>query len=122
MIVEFLKTAKQRAKSNKKDVSLYQNGFYSLGGLISGFLMVILWDHCNIPHFNDNLQHSLVTHEEIKNAKGITTDKTIATMIATALMMSELVGVKGGMSSGSGFLLGYTMASALKTNKYLGQV
>jgi hypothetical protein len=120
MIVEFAKAAKEKKKGVKKDITIYQNGFYSLGGFIAGFLMVHVWHLLNIPHFNEKINVSVVTHEPLKNPKGITTDKTVALMISTALMMSELVGVKGGMSSGGGFLLGYTAAASLKTGKTVG--
>jgi hypothetical protein len=36
--------------------------------------------------------------------------------------MSELFGLKGGLASGSGVLLGYTAATECRKGRYVGQV
>jgi hypothetical protein len=121
MLVEFAKAHKEKAKG-KKDSKVYEGGYYTLGGVAFGFLFVELWNKLNIPLQDHKIEHSVVTHNEIKNAKGITVDKTVALIISVGLMMSELFGLKGGLASGSGVLLGYTAATECRKGKYLGQV
>jgi hypothetical protein len=121
MIAETLKAAKEKKKGIKKDETIFATGYYSLGGALSGFAFVWAWEHLHIPELDKKIDKALITHEPLKNSNHITVDKTAALMISTILMMSELLGIKGGMASGSGFLLGYTAATQLRKGKYVGQ-
>ena len=120
VIVEFTKAAKEKEKGKKKESTIYASGYYSLGGALAGFGYVWAWEHLHVPALDKKIDHALLTGEPLKNANHITVDKTIALMFSAALMMSELFGIKGGMASGSGFLLGYTAGTQLRKGKYLG--
>lgn len=122
MIHELGKAMKEKSEGKKKDTTIYKNGYYSLGGFIAGFLLVQMWNKFDIPYLDHKIKHSLVNNRHIDNHKGTTVDKTIAIILSTSLMMSELVGVKGGLASGSGLLLGYTIATALRKDKYVGAI
>jgi hypothetical protein len=120
MLVEFAKAHKEKAKG-KKDSKVYEGGYYGLGGIISGVIFVGIWDKFNVPLLDHKIKESVITHNELKNPNDITVDKTVALIISVGLMMSELFGVRGGLSSGSGFLLGYTAATQCRKGKYVGQ-
>jgi hypothetical protein len=121
-IAEILKAKKEKEKGKKKDKTIYSPAYYTLGGLIAGFGLVYLWDKLGIPGQDHKIKNALVTGHPIHNAKEITVDKTVALTLAVGLMLSELMGVKGGMASGSGFLLGYTVGTDYRKGKALGNV
>lgn len=122
VLTQLGKASKEKKSSDKSDQEIYSGGFHTIGGFISGFLMVFLWDRLHLPYMDYKIKKSLITHEDIPNSKGITVDKSVALFITTILMLSDLLGVKGGMPSGAGFLMGYTLATDFRKGKYLGEV
>ena len=122
MVVVELAKAKKEKEHGKKDSSVYASGFHTIGGFIAGFAMVELWKALKIPHMDEKLTHSLINHHPIENCHTCTVDKMVAITISSALMLSELVGNKGGLPAGTGFLLGYTTATDFRKNKYIGHL
>lgn len=122
MIVEFFQKAKEKKQGKKKEEDIYANGYYSLGGAILGFSFVEIWDRMNFECLDEKIEHSMITRQPIVKPKEVTIDKTLALIVSVGLMMSELFGIKGGMASGAGLLVGYTYATSLRKGEYLGQV
>ncbi len=119
VVAEFAKAAQQK-KKGKPENSIYASGYHSLGGVLAGAMMSYVWHKIGLPE--EKIKNALITGKPLHNAKDITISKTVALTISIALMMSELVGIKGGMASGSGFLVGYTLADNIKQHRYIGQV
>jgi hypothetical protein len=122
VIVEFAKAAKEKKKGKKSDVSIYSSGYHSLGGIVAGALISYLWDKSGMPGQDEKIKKALLTGKPLRNSKDITMAKTIVLTISVGLMMSELLGIKGGMASGSGLMIGYTIADNYRQHKYIGQV
>ena len=120
MVLDILKAQKQKVKERKKDIDVYSGAYYTLGGVIAGFIFHDMWHKMELP--GDKIEYSLITHQKIDNAKGIGYDKFIVTMLATGLMFAELFGWKGAAGSGGGLLLGYTYASTSQQGQYIGTV
>lgn len=122
VIAEFAKAAKDKKKGTKSDVSIYSSGYHSLGGIIAGAAVSYLWEKSGLPGQDEKIKKALLTNKPLQNAKDITLAKTVVLTISVGLMMTELLGVKGGMASGSGFMIGYTLADNLRKHRYIGQV
>jgi hypothetical protein len=122
MIVEFLKAHKEKTVKHKKEEQVYSGAYYTLGGVITGFLIDEFYEKFHLPGFNQKIEHSLITHRKIENCKEIKFDKFVIMMLSAGIMMLELFGVKGAMASGAGIMLGYTYSSTSREGKYVGNV
>lgn len=122
VLAELAKASKEKRESKKPDSEIYSYGFHSISGFISGFLMVLLWDKLNIPYLGYKIKKSLITHTPIPNARNVTVDRTIALSVSSMFMISEAFGIKGGIATGTGFLLGYTFATQFRKNRYVGNI
>jgi hypothetical protein len=120
--MELFKAKKEKEKGKKKDTTIFSPGYYTFGGVIAGIGMVFLWEKLGIPYQDHQIKHALLTGKKLDNCKNITVEKSVALAIAIGLMMSELFGVKGGFSSGAGFLLGNSVASDIRKGKYIGNI
>lgn len=121
MIQELLKAEKEKKKGKSVD-NIYSSGYYMLGGVISGFFLVQLWEKLNLPGFDVTLDHSLITNKPIDNANKITVDKLAVMLLSGGLAIAEIFGLKGGMSSGAGMMLGYTYSTSFRKKKYIGAI
>lgn len=120
--MELFKAKKEKEKGKKKDTTIYSPAYYTFGGVVAGIGLTILWDKLGIPGQDTEIKHALLTGKPIHNCKNITVEKTVVLTLAIGLMISELFGVKGGFSSGAGFMLGNAVATDFKKGKYIGNI
>lgn len=121
MINELLSASKDK-KSGKKNNEIYEGAYYTLGGVVTGFIIAELWSKLNLPGLDVKITTSVISNQNIDNANGLTMDKFIMTMASSVLALAGLFGLSGGAASGGGLLLGYTFATQSRKGKYLGQV
>lgn len=108
------------AFKSKEHKSLYETGYYTIGGMFTGMAMVELWGKLGLPGSQEKITKSLITHEEIPNSN-LSESKIFQLGIAAAVMLTEFLGVKGGLNSGLGMVMGMTIAESAKDGKYIGQ-
>lgn len=121
MITELIKAEKEKKKGKSVD-EIYSSGYYMLGGVISGFLLVELWNKLNLPGFDQPVDHAILTNKPIDNANKITVDKLVVTLLSGGLVIADVFGLKGGAPSGAGIMLGYTYNTAFRKQKYIGTI
>ena len=121
MVLKELGTAKKEKNSGKKNNEVYSGAYYTLGGLITGFIFDELWHRYHLP--TDKISESLVTHQPIENVNGVSTDKFIVTLLSGLLALGDVfMGIKGGAASAGGFLMGYNYSNSFRNQRYIGQL
>lgn len=98
---------------------VYQEGYYSIGGLLTGMIVADLWDKWNLPGNKKKLGQAFLSGQPIKDS-GYDEDKLYMNMIAGLVISLELLGIKGAASSGAGMLIGFNYVNSSKSGSYIG--
>lgn len=115
-LTDFLKKLGNKQKGME---GVYQEGYYSIGGLLTGMIVADLWDKWNLPGNKKKLGQAFLSGQPIKDS-GYDEDKLYMNMIAGLVISLELLGIKGAASSGAGMLIGFNYVNSSKSGSYIG--
>ena len=94
---------------------MYENGFFTLGGLFTGIILNDVWRLFNGPGGYENL---IVGGKDT----GLKLDHFYQNLIVGGIVVfSTLFNVKGGISGGSGMAIGVNYANLSEKHDYIGQ-
>lgn len=111
---------KEKLKKKKKgEDGIYSTAYYSLGGLLVGMFVADIWDKLGLPGNKKKLENALLTGTPI-NKSVYDEDKLYQNILAGLVMSLELLGIKGGVASGAGMLIGFNYVNATKKGDYIG--
>lgn len=122
VLADLAKANKEKVNKGKKDLDVYSGAYYSLGGLIAGFLFHDLYTTLKLPGYDNKIDKGLISGTPINNPANANFDKMLVTFLATGLMFAELFGVKGAGASGGGMLIGYGYAQNSSKGRYIGSI
>lgn len=109
-----------KLKNKKKGAEgIYQQGYYTLGGLLTGLVIADLWDTLDLPGNKKKIEAGLLVNNPIKKSV-YDEDKLYQNILVGLVMALELFGVKGGVASGAGMLIGFSYVNNTKTGGYIG--
>jgi hypothetical protein len=110
-LIEAIDTKKERH-------NIYQNGFHVAGGVVTSLIINELWENFKLPGYdNKPITESLITKQPLYNSN-ISTDMLWKLAVSSIVMLSELVGVKGGFLLG--MFVGFSWTDKANTGKYIG--
>lgn len=122
MIAELAKANKEKVNKGKKDLDVYSGAYYTLGGVLAGFIFHDLYHKFKLPGYDNKIDKGLISGIPINNPANANFDKMLVTFLATGLMFAELFGVKGAGASGGGMLIGFGYAQNSSSGKYIGSI
>lgn len=106
-------------KKRKGVEGIYTTAYYTLGGLLAGLLIGNLWDRFNLPGNNQKLENALLTRQPIQKSP-YDEDKLYQNILVGLVMASEAFGIKGGIASGVGMLIGLNYSNKTKKGEFIG--
>lgn len=106
-------------KKRKGEEGIYTTAYYTLGGLLVGLFIGNIWDKLDLPGNNKKIENALLTHQKIEKSP-YEEDKLYQNILVGLVMVSEVFGIKGGVASGAGMLIGLNYANATKKGNYIG--
>ena len=107
--------------TKKERHGIYQGGFHVAGGIITALIANELWQYLKLPGWeNKPITESLITKQPLYNSN-ISNDMLWKLGITGLVMLSELVGVKGGFLAGFGMFVGFSWSDKTNNGKYIGE-
>ena len=109
-----------KLKDKKKGADgIYTSAYYTLGGLLAGMVIADFWNKFDLPGNNKKLERGLLLDNPIEKSV-YDEEKLYQNILAGLVMALEVFGVKGGVASGAGMLIGFNYVNSTKKGGYIG--